>query len=878
MITPRPYQRDALDALWNYYSSGKTGNALIAHPTGVGKSLLPALFISHILKNWPTQRFVLATHVSALVEQNANELLEHWPEAPLGIFSAQLKRKESAHSIVYGNVQSMVKKPELLGHRDQLWIDEAHLVGDKDNSQYLTFIAALKLINPNLRIVGMSATPFRQGMGMLTEGKIFTDIVHDLTKLNEFNKLIDDGYLCPLVPKRTQTELDVSGVSVQNGEFVGNQLQAAVNIDRVTYNALRETVEAGQDRRCWMIFSSGIEHAEHIATQLGAFGIDCAAIHSKKPNEYNVAALKAWKDGSLKSVVSYSKLTTGINNPYVDLICDLRPTMSIPLHCLDCHTEILTKDGFKSIESINKNDILSTIVLNQDSTIVHQYAPVDDIIIRNTIENERFVSYESFQLDWRVTENHKMIISHRFGRKKEVARPYLRNAVELIDYSDGVKIPISASGHNIDLPLTDANLRFIGLVMTDGSLAKDGSAIIYQSERYPNVLEEIRKCISESGMRFGEYIGKPRPPYFTMHTFQVAHGMPRKNDKHLTGWAHIEKYLNKDFALPLMDLSERQFDILIEAIHWGDGTKQSPKLSWTRRSYLITTGNKIFADRLQRTAIINGYKCNLKNAANNIILVTLKKKTWLNIQKSKDSRASIKIEKYSNEKVWCVSNKNGTIITRRNGKVTIMGNCQKLGRGTRIAPGKQNCLVLDFGRNIPRLGAINNPIIPRKKGEKPGDIPIKLCDNCGAYNHISARFCGGKPFPTSQGCGEAFTFEVKIVPKAGTSEIIKYDTPIIETFDVSGAYYEKREGRFGKPDYIKATYQCGLLRYSEVIFPESKGFALHKYHQWWLCRNPDPPPLTAEGVLAYIAQLRCPKRITVHVNLKPYPEIKSAEH
>lgn len=879
MITPRPYQLDALNALWNYYASGKTGNVLIAHPTASGKSLLPAIFISEILKLYPTQRFLLVTHVSTLVEQNSKELLKHWRSAPLGIYSASLGRKDTANSIIYGTIQSMVRAAISFGHRDMVWVDEAHLIGDNDVSQYQKFIAALREINPRIKIVGMSATPYRQGMGMLTEGKIFNEIIHDLTSMENFNRLIEDGYLAPLIPKRTNSEINTTGVKIQNGDYVGSQLEKAS--DKITHSAIQESLALGYNRRCWMAFASGIDHAEHIADTLNSCGINCAAVHSKRPKEWNAQALAAWKNLDLQCVSSYSKLTTGINNPYVDFIIDLRPTVSVALHCLDKHTEILTKEGFKDINTISKSDIVSSVVLDQEANLIHQYAEIDELFKRELYENEYFITYSSFQGDWRVTNKHNMIVAIRNGREKIISKPHFKEAQELLFHTDVLKIPVSCHGHKNELPISDANLRFIGLVMTDGSLAKDGSAIIYQSERYPSVLNEIRKCISESGMKFGEYVGKPRPPHFTMHRFQVAFGKPRSTDKHLTGWAFLSEYMSKDFAPALMNLSERQFDVLLEAIHWGDGTKQSPKLTWIRRSHLITTGNKLFANRLQQVAIINGYKCNIKERTNTngnpIILVTLKKKTWLNVQKSKDGRDQIEKETpITKEIVWCIENKNQTIITRRNGIVTIMGNCQKLGRGTRIAEGKVNCLVGDFAKNVANLGCINDPRIPNKKGTKTGDIPVKICDSCGIYNHISARFCGGSAYPTAQGCGEPFSFEVKIVPKAGTLEIIKTDTPVYEIFEVDRAEYEQRQKDM-RPAYIRCHYYCGLQRFSENIFPEAKGYGKHLYHQWWLQKSPLPPPATAIEALKHVATLRCPKRIRVHVNLR-YPEITGVEY
>lgn len=334
MIHLRPYQIDGLDALWNYFQEGNTGNPVLAWPCGTGKSIVPAIFIEGVMKRWSNQRFLLITHVKELIDQNYKALLKIWFNAPVGIYSAGLKQKETAQSIIYGGIQSMVKNAEAFGFRDIIFIDECHLISDEDSSMYLTFLAIMKLINPHVKIIGLSATPFRMGMGLLTEGKIFTHIVHDLTSMDNFNKLIADGYLSPLIPLRTKIELDTSDVSIdaKTGDFAKGSLQKAVDKQEITYEALRELVAAGYNRRSWLIFSSGIEHAEHIAEMLGTFGIDCAPVHSKRPADYNDAALAAFKNYELRSLVSYSKITTGFDHPGVDLIGDLMPTLSVPRH------------------------------------------------------------------------------------------------------------------------------------------------------------------------------------------------------------------------------------------------------------------------------------------------------------------------------------------------------------------------------------------------------------------------------------------------------------------------------------------------------------------------------------------------------------------
>jgi DNA repair protein RadD len=328
----RYYQHDALQSIWDYYASGNTGNPVIAHPTGTGKSILPAVFIERIMRVWPTQRFMLLTHVKELISQNAEALLEIWPNAPVGIYSAGLKSRDIAYPIIYAGIQSAIKNPMAFGHRDIIFIDECHLVNQDDSSQYQTFLAAMKLMNPQVKIIGMSATPFRMGLGLITDGNIFTDTIHDITNLDNFNRLISEGYLAPLIPLRTRTELDVSTVGIRNSEYIPGQLQAAVDKDEITKAALKEVIAAGENRKSWLIFSSGIEHAEHISDSLNSFGINCASVHSKRPTDYCDNAIKEFKAGNLRSIVNYSKLTTGFNHPAIDLLVDLRPTMSIPLH------------------------------------------------------------------------------------------------------------------------------------------------------------------------------------------------------------------------------------------------------------------------------------------------------------------------------------------------------------------------------------------------------------------------------------------------------------------------------------------------------------------------------------------------------------------
>jgi DNA repair protein RadD len=498
----------------------------LAWPTGTGKSIVPALFIQEAMRQFPDQKFLMITHVKELIKQNYDVVLNVWENAPIGIYSAGLKQRDFALPIIYGGIQSMHRNAHKFGHRDLIFIDEAHLVSTEEASMYLSFLGIMKLINPKVKIIGMTATPFRMGQGYITDNGLFTDIVHDLTSLENFNRLVYDGYLAPLIPLRTKVKLDISNVGIVNGDYNQSQMQKAIDINEVTWEALKELVAAGQNRRSWLIFAAGIEHAEHIAQMLGQFGIQCAAVHSKQKAEYNDSAIEAFKDGRLRAIANFGKLTTGFNNPFIDLIGMFRPTLSIPL--------------------------------------------------------------------------------------------------------------------------------------------------------------------------------------------------------------------------------------------------------------------------------------------------------WV----------------------------------------------QMLGRGTRPFEAKQNCLVLDYARNTARLGPINDPIIPKKKGEGKGDVPIKICEQCGAYNHTRVRFCCQ--------CGSEFHFSVKIVESASDDEVVREETPIIKEYEVISAIYRKMQrmtnGVVTGPPYIRAIYYTGGLTFSENVFPEAQKYARHLFNNWWKQRHPSPPPQTVDQALQVVSELKCPKMIRVHVN-KQYPEI-----
>jgi DNA repair protein RadD len=334
MMQDRQYQVKAENSIFEFFAKvpEPTRHPLIAMPTGTGKGVVIAKFVTKVMQQWPNQRIMGLTHVKELIAQNASKLKEIWPNAPVGIYSAGLKSKQNQYPITFGGVASVVSKVEEFGSVDLLLIDEAHLLSSKSDSMYQKIIKQLSLVNPYLRVIGFTATPYRTGAGLLTHDGLFTDLAYDITGMEEFNKLIADGYLAPLITKKTINQVDISNVSLgSDGDFNKSQLEEVFDTSDLNYKICEEMISYAHDRTSWLIFAAGIKHSEHVAEMLRSFGIPSVAVHSKMGADARDKALKDYKIGKLRCLVNNNVLTTGFDHPPIDFIGMLRPTTSTGL-------------------------------------------------------------------------------------------------------------------------------------------------------------------------------------------------------------------------------------------------------------------------------------------------------------------------------------------------------------------------------------------------------------------------------------------------------------------------------------------------------------------------------------------------------------------
>jgi len=333
MLELRPYQTAAVQALYDYWAN-KPGSPLIVLPTGAGKSLVLATICKDLLENYPDMRILVCTHVRELILGNFQEMVRAWPFAPAGIFSAGLGRRDARAQIIFGGVQTIAGKTELIGHIDLVMVDEAHLMPRNSETQYGKLLDGLRAINPDMKLVGLTATPYRLGEGLLHEGEgaLFDDICYEMPVAD----MIDQGYLCRPISKGTAAGYDLTGVGKLGGDYKQNALQAVVDQSEINSAVADEIVgfgtAASAERKAWLLFCSGVDHAYHMRDEIRSRGFTCETVSGETPTQERDRIIADFKAGKIRAVTNNSVMTTGTNIPSIDLVAFLRPTLSPGLY------------------------------------------------------------------------------------------------------------------------------------------------------------------------------------------------------------------------------------------------------------------------------------------------------------------------------------------------------------------------------------------------------------------------------------------------------------------------------------------------------------------------------------------------------------------
>ncbi|MCF9328624.1 DEAD/DEAH box helicase [Vibrio parahaemolyticus] len=333
MYTLRPYQADSVKAVIHYFRKHSTP-AVIVLPTGAGKSLVIAE-LARLAKG----RVLVLAHVKELVEQNHAKYEGYGLKG--AIFSAGLGRKETDQQVVFASVQSVVRNLDSFKNQFSLLvIDECHRVPDDKNSSYQKVITHLRELNPGIKVLGLTATPYRLGMGWIyqyhTRGQVrteeprfFRDCIFELP----IRYLLDENFLTPArMMDAPVLSYDFSQLTPANtGRYKEAEMDMVIDkAKRATPQIVEQIIQYARERKGVMIFAATVRHAQEIHGLLPEG--ETAIVIGDTPTPERDAIIQAFKNREIKYLVNVSVLTTGFDAPHVDLIAILRPTESVSLY------------------------------------------------------------------------------------------------------------------------------------------------------------------------------------------------------------------------------------------------------------------------------------------------------------------------------------------------------------------------------------------------------------------------------------------------------------------------------------------------------------------------------------------------------------------
>ena len=358
MIVPRPYQSEAVEAVYEHLRT-KDNNPCVVLPTGTGKSLVLAQIAKDAVEKWNGRVLILA-HVKELLEQNADKIRKLCPELKIGIYSAGLRSRDTTEQVIVAGIQSVYNKACELDAFDLVIVDEAHLISSEGDGMYRTFLADMKVINPHVRVIGLTATPFRLKGGLICKPE---NILNEICYEAGLKEMIQQGYLSPLISRAGRAEANLANLHIRGGEFISDEVAAAMDNDALVTSACREIVELTRDRKSVLIFTASVDHCKHVAEKIQAFsGKECAIVTgdtspaeraeiiARFKGEFIPADLFGTPKPPLKFLANVNVLTTGFDAPNTDCVVMLRPTNSpgLLIQCAGRGTRLSPETGKSS--------------------------------------------------------------------------------------------------------------------------------------------------------------------------------------------------------------------------------------------------------------------------------------------------------------------------------------------------------------------------------------------------------------------------------------------------------------------------------------------------------------------------------------------------
>jgi len=342
----RPYQLEAIEAVKNLKPNF---NGILSLSTGTGKTVIVSAIANEV-----KSRCLIVVQSQELREQTVEKLYNTNPDLDVGSVQASLNMV--SNKIVVATRQSLthskstrLEKMSEYGDFELVFFDECH-------SSVGQIKKILDKLNPNIKVIGLTATPFNEEMK-----KVFHGIIYEKSIL----EMINSGYLCEPKAIFVHSDTDLSNVKTIAGEFNQRQLEDTVNTDTRNDLVVESYIKYASDRKATIVFASGIAHARDICQKFKDNNIVCEYIDSTIEDKQRELVINNFKSGKLPVIVNVGILTLGFDYPPCDCILLCRPTKSKILYTQIIGRGLRTSEGKSNcliidvVDIVRKHDLMT---------------------------------------------------------------------------------------------------------------------------------------------------------------------------------------------------------------------------------------------------------------------------------------------------------------------------------------------------------------------------------------------------------------------------------------------------------------------------------------------------------------------------------------
>ena len=759
----RNYQQRASDAAVNYFGSKTKGNGLIILPTGAGKSLVIADIASKI-----DEPLIVLQPNKEILEQNYKKLLSY-DVFDCSIYSASLNRKE-INRITFATIGSVMNHLHDFDVFHKIIIDECHLVNPGEG-QYKEFIEAVE----GRKVVGLTATPFRLGQTIdpktinwkvpqygsilkfitRTRPRIFDRVLY----FCQVRELLDKGYLAQMryfdMVKIEGERVKMENVKLNTTGADYDEKSLKAEFERADFYEYTLTIinrilhpKDGKPRNGILVFTKFVEDAERLTWDLDGV---CEMVSGSTPMKEREAILERFKSGETKVVANVGVLT-----------------------CLDTETEILTHEGWKCVDTIKLTDHVAQydngeITFSEPLRIIKKrhagdFVKVEGRFMNIRITDDHFVIYKK-KARVGLSEQRRTKARHLVGQnifipvsgecapfEMEVEQPRLtctkRRFINYNAYNYRKKgmsreeaEAVAAEMYNRKLnfryksphELTIDECMFIGFWLGDGTCSM-GRFSFTQSLSTPRMCEWIESLLDKIGIYYTvtNYPGSieniiGRPSVAKGHrTYNMPKGTGGFEQYVETNLKALLPYLKKGGTELYWGLNKEQVFALCKGLFMADGWHGDMRKPNAIR---FCSADKPLIDLLQAICACRGLCMQISQIKRDVYKVP-----FFNVSVREAAYHQLVNERLAIERndkpedVWCVTMPKGTIVTRRGGRVAILGNCgfdypaldtiilarptmslalyyQMVGRAIRPYPGKVGW-VIDLCGTVSKFGEV----------------------------------------------------------------------------------------------------------------------------------------------------------------------------